>query len=335
MRVAIVGLGAAAIRGHLPALEALATAGRVKIAGGCDSDQSRRRLIRSSFPQIPIFASATDMLAATRSELLVIAVEPKAHTELAALGAQHGQHILCEKPAGSTPAQVAEFAAIRERWPQRGLVAVYQYRFSRPWILAKRYLQASVRPGRCFTMSVEVERPTTDQHASSNWRDDPAMGGALADHAVHFLALARVLRGSLDVVCSERSYDSRHRERVRARLAVGPDILDVSVAYGARRRRTCIVIACGDLELRWTDSTLRLERDGHQGHPQAVPALSDRQHVDTLYLPMYLDLLAGIRHEAWRRRSADELLEVSQSLTALLTEASASEHKGDALTLAA
>ncbi len=335
MRVAIAGLGAAALRGHLPALEALATMGRVRIVGGCDSDHSRRQLMESSFPRVPTFASAAEMLAVTRSELFVIATEPKAHAELAALGARHEQHILCEKPAGSTPAQATEFARIRERWPQRGLVAVYQYRFSRPWILAKRYLQASIGRGRRFAMTVEVERPTTDRHASSNWRDDPATGGAFADHAVHFLALARVLRGSLDVVFSERRYDARRRERVRACLAVGPDTLDVSVAYGAGRRRTTIAITCGDQTLSWIDSALAVERSGHRSHPQTVPALSDRRHIDALYRPMYLDLLAGIGCARWRQRSAEELLEVSQSLTDLLAEAGSAECPGDTLALAA
>lgn len=335
MRVAIAGLGAAAVRGHLPALERLAKAGKVTIVGGCDPDEQRCHALQRTFPGVPTFESATEMLASVHSELFVIAAHPKAHAELAMLAATHGQHILCEKPAGCTPAQVAEFAAVRRHYPERALVAMYQYRFSRPWILATQFLRAVANSDRRVVMTVDVQRPSTDQHASSNWRDDPAMGGALADHAVHFLALARTLRGSLDVVSSEREYDIRCRERVRAHLLVGPDTLDVSVSYGADRRSTSIALICGDLALRWVDRTLTLERGGRQGHPRIVPTLADRSHIDALYRPMYQDLLAGLRRSTWRRRCAHELLEVAQSLTALLAEASPTTRSRKTLALAA
>jgi predicted dehydrogenase len=335
MRIAIAGLGAAALRGHLPALTALESEGKATIVGGCDPDQQRCAAVQRAFPGVPTFASATEMLASVRSELLAIAAHPDAHAELARLGATHGQHILCEKPAGMTPAQVSEFVAIRRRHPDRGLVAMYQYRFSWPWILATRFLRAIVKPEPHLAMFVDVQRPVTDRHASSNWRDDPTMGGALADHAVHFLALARTLRGSLEVVSSTREYDRLGRERAKASVQVGASTLDVSVSYGASKRKTNIALNSGASTLRWSDKTLTMEQEGRRRHLGTVPTLADRGHIDALYRPMYRDLLAGLRYPAWRHRRAQELLEVSQCLTALLAQAGAVEPAGQMLPLAA
>jgi predicted dehydrogenase len=321
LRIAIAGLGAAALRGHLPALEALASEGKVTIVGGCDPDQQRCLVAGRAYPQIPMFASAQEMLASIDSGLLVIAANPGVHAELAALGAAHGQHILCEKPAGSTESHVDTFAAIRRRYPDRGLVAMYQYRFSRAWIMAVRFLQEAAKSQASFVMSVDVQRPVVDRHAVSNWREDPSMGGALADHAVHFLALARALRGPLDVVSSEREYDVYRQEHAKASLRVGMDTLDVSVDYGACERSTSISLACGEVALRWRDDALSLERRGQEGHSLRVPALADRRHIDALYFPMYRNVLAGLKHSGWRRRRAQELLEVGYGLNALLAVA--------------
>lgn len=321
MRVAVAGLGSAAMRGHLSALRALAGEGRASLVGACDPDPRRRLVAERSAPGLPTFASAEEMLASIESDLFVIATPPATHASLAALAAAHRQHILCEKPAGSTPAQVAALAEIRHQNPDRALLATYQYRFSHPWSLIARFLRAAVGEGRRVALSVDVQRSLTDRHALSNWRDDPAMGGGLADHGVHFLALARALGGPLEVRVGEREYDERHRELVRASCSLGENLLELSVSYRAPARSTKLTVECGGSVLDWTDGSLVLEREGRRGRPLPVSSLADRTHVDSLYTPMYRDVLAGVEQPLWRQYRAEELLEVSRNLTVLLAEA--------------
>jgi predicted dehydrogenase len=320
LRVSLAGLGAAATRGHLPALLKLESEGRVQVVGACDPDERQRAAVQQGFPRLPTFASADEMLESVGSELAVIAAYPAAHAALATIAAGHGQHILCEKPAGGTPAQMSQFAAIWRRQRSRGLVASYQYRFSDPWIVASTFLRAAARSGQRVVMSVEVERTSTDRRAMSSWRDDTAMGGGLADHAVHFLALGRELGHPFTVDFATRKYDSVGRERVRALVSAGPNLLDISVSYRAARRSTTLMLSCGKLRLRWRGRNLTIEEDGRCGRPVSVPSLSDRSHVDALYLPMYRDLLAGLGNLRWRHDRADELIEVGCCLNMLLAE---------------
>lgn len=335
MRIALAGLGAAARRGHLPALDLLAVEHAVAVVGGCDSDPQRRFAIQQDYPSLPTFGSAAEMLAAVRPDLLVIATPPEAHAELAKLAATHEAHILCEKPAGLTSVDAASFTEVHRRYPERVLAAMYQYRFARPWILTARFLQVIKRERRAFSISVDIERPGTDRHALSRWRDNPAMGGALADHVVHFLALARVDCGPLRALHGSRSYDVDDHEHVRAHVRAGLGTLNASAAYGAHARKTSVVVVCGDCTLQWAGGLLTFDRGGRVLYSQAVPALCDREYVDSLYVPMYRDLFANLENATWRRSRARELLDVGQTLTQLLTIVGDLESVGSDLTIAA
>ncbi len=316
MRVSIAGLGAAATRGHLPALRELEREGRARVVAACDPDERRRIAVGQA---LPTFASADEMLRSVDSDLMVIAAPPSAHASLATVAAEHRQHILCEKPAGCTPAQVSELAAIWQRQKDRALAASYQYRFSSPWLSMARVLRAAERSGRQVVMSVEVQRTSTDRRAMSDWRDDPAMGGGFADHAVHFLALGREMGRRFEVKRANREYDDMGREQVSAHLLVGSNLLDLSVSYRAAERSTALMLHCDKTTLRWTDERLTVKRkDRRRIQSFPVPALSDRLHVDTLYGPMYRDLLAGLGSPRWCRERADEAIEVGRCLAMLL-----------------
>jgi predicted dehydrogenase len=289
----------------------------LEVAGVCDTDRQSCHAARRDYADLPVFGSATEMISAVRPDLVVIAAPPSSHVELAGLAAAHAAHVLCEKPAGLSSVDIASLTEIHKDNPQRALVAVYQYRFAWPWIVAARYLRALIRGGHGFSISVDIQRPRTDSYALSQWRDDPAMGGALADHVVHFLALARVDCGVLHPVRTSRIYFGGS-ERVWASVEAGAGTLETSVSYGAKRRLTDIVVSGADSKLRWVGRSLTFERGGYVRRRQNVPALSDRQYVDSLYLPLYRDMLANLESSAWRRMRARELLDVGETLASLL-----------------
>jgi predicted dehydrogenase len=325
MRVALAGLGGAAKRGHLPALLELEREGSVTLVGACDPDPERHAAVWARARSLPVFESTEEMIKSVDSELIVIATPPSVQAEIARLVSIHRQHILCEKPAGVTPEQIDVFEALQQGQRDLGLLGSYQYRFSPAWEkVISPFLREAVRSGRPVTMSVDVQRPATDCHAVSNWRDDQAMGGGLADHAVHFLALGRELGRRFDTDIALREYDIDGRERVHARLAAGPNLVNISVSYRAAIRSTVLTLSCGSQTLRWEDAVLRRERDGTCGSVESVPSLSDRSHVDALYRPMYCDLLAGIHDRDWRHDHAQELLDVGRCLTSLLAKAESS-----------
>lgn len=93
-RVALVGLGAAGVDIHLPALRRIPG---VSVVGLCDSVEARRTRVQSE-GTAPVFADFGDMLTASRPDVVVIGTPPDSHADLCIKSLQAGAHVLCEKP---------------------------------------------------------------------------------------------------------------------------------------------------------------------------------------------------------------------------------------------
>jgi predicted dehydrogenase len=318
LRVAIAGLGAAALRGHLPALRRLECESRVKLVAGADPNASRRAAVAAALPGVPIFALAREMLADAPSDVLVIAAEPRAHGALARLAVEHHQHVLCEKPLVLSPGEYADVAACYAARPDVGLAAVHQYRYSPAWAPFATAARLLDELGARFELSVGVERPGTDRHAATPWRSDlGTSGGMLADHGVHFLALAWTIRPELQVLAGLRTAGGE-AERSTARVRFGNGALDLSLWSGGSRRLTCVELRSPQLRLRWCDEAMDLFARGRSIGRERVAALSDRRHVDALYVPLYRELVARGHDQSWWALRTAEALGVGRALVALL-----------------
>lgn len=98
LRVAVAGLGNAAVNLHLPALAGLSDA---TIAGGCDPVASQRESASARFG-FPAFADIDTMLRETKPDVVIISTPPATHVELCLAAFAGGAHVICEKPIAST-----------------------------------------------------------------------------------------------------------------------------------------------------------------------------------------------------------------------------------------
>lgn len=315
MRVALAGLGGAALRGHMPALRHLAARGSVELIAICDPNPARLAVAATQLPGVRPFPDVPMLLSNIQPDLLAVATEPGAHLGLIRLGLSHGCDVLCEKPVALDQASYEQLGELRAEHPQRALMPVHQYRYAPGWQRFVRF--AHTLQGERFAFEVRIERPGTDPHAHAPWRNDPRSGGGLADHAVHFLALVRDLRQSMTVDSAIRSYDDLGREHVRARVLIGTGTFDLTVNYGADHRRTTVELRSDRRWMRWIDTELEWSNTGHLAQRETVPALSDRHHVDGLYLPLYEDLLAHITAPGWRDDQWREVVHVGRVLVGL------------------
>jgi predicted dehydrogenase len=318
LRVVLAGLGGAATRGHLPALKRLASTGELALVGAADMDAGLRAVAAAGWPKVPIFERAEEMLDAVEADLLVVATEPASHAPLASLGLDRGLHVLCEKPLTLSDEQHDSLErACRER-PEPALVAVHQYRYSPTWRTIRRWARRADRCELPFTLAIEVEREGIDPRAASPWRGDIATsGGILADHAVHFLALGWTISESLEALYGSRSM-SADAEHASAAVRLGGGLLRMRLARDGSARHTRVEMRLPGVAYRWHDETAAIAIRGRSLRSRRVQALSDRAHVDALYLPLYRDLLAGVADPAWRRRRRAEALAVGAELIALL-----------------
>lgn len=319
MRVAIAGLGGAAMRGHLPAIGTIADRGTIELVGATDPSPVRREVIASMAPDVPSFRTADEMLEAVDSDLLAIATEPSAHARLISLGLSHGVHVLCEKPLAASEGDLRLIGAAHEARPDLAIVSVHQYRYSPTWTWLSYWLRFASRQETKFALTVDVERAGTDRHAASKWRSDiRTSGGMVADHAVHFLALGWTISEALEVVASNRTWETGGAERSSVIARIGPGMLEIRLDSGASARRTRLDARLLNARLAWDDATATLTIDGKRAFRHCVDALSDRAHVDGLYVPLYHSVVANLGDATWRRRRTAETLAVAHATIPLL-----------------
>jgi predicted dehydrogenase len=324
LRAAIVGLGNSAVHGHLPALARLARDHDLTVVGAADRDAHRRVEIGPTLPSVPLFASAEAMLEAVEADLLIVATDPLAHASLTTLGLDRGLHVVCEKPLALRIADHEAIARAVSARPELALVPVHQYRYSPTWMVMRRWARRADGLGVAYSLAVEVERNGTDPRAASPWREDAAeAGGMLADHGVHFLALAWEIAATIDVVGVARTWDARRRERCRVDARVGRGRLTLRLASDCVERHSRVELRLPGIALRWSDDAVALSVGGRLLRTRPARALSDRGHVDALYLPLYRDVRSSLSDPAWRRERTMEALAVSSALVELLEMATA------------
>lgn len=163
IRVAIVGLGGAAARIHLPALASLTD---VTLVGAAEpSEDVRSRMGRWRIPVItPDLASLLDR---THPDLVIVATPPDLHAAHVREALESGAHVLCEKPFVS---RLEEADALIELATRRGrLLAVNnQYRYMRIYSEVERQI-ASGALGELYQAQVwqQMFHPPEKE---TNWR---------------------------------------------------------------------------------------------------------------------------------------------------------------------
>lgn len=316
MRVAIAGLGSAAIRGHLPALSSLAADELVEVVGVCDPKAQRHVTAAGLTAGSPVFTDVETMLDTVVPELLVVATHPAAHVDLTLAGLRRGVDVVCEKPVTVTNQEQRALADAKANHPSGVVVPLHQYVYSVGWHQLEALGRAAIRAPDTFRLTVRVERPGTDPHAASSWRSDPASGGGLADHGVHYLALARTLGAEMTTLHAGRAFDHLGRERVTATVQIGNGTLELDIDYRAGRRRTTVLMETNSARMRWQGNRLTSENSG-TFRRRIVPALSDRAYVDGLYLDLYTDLLRHRSQSEWRAARWDDVLTLGAVLADL------------------
>lgn len=78
----------------------------LRLTALCDRNKSRREQLVQVFPDVPVFESGTQLLAARITDAVIIATPHYFHPSLAVEAFRAGQHVLTEKPAGVSVSDV-------------------------------------------------------------------------------------------------------------------------------------------------------------------------------------------------------------------------------------
>ena len=177
-KIAICGLGAAAINIHIPAYRKLAD---VEVVGGFDPLAGEKAF------SFPLFDSIEDMLAATQADIVVIATPTESHYELTRKALEAGCHVLCEKPFMNSLQEASDIVELAEEL-DRNVVVNNQYRFMQIHEASHKMID-NAEFGRLLFMSASQTFYVSEQ-SEEGWRGEDQQR-TCKEFGIHVLDLAR------------------------------------------------------------------------------------------------------------------------------------------------
>ncbi|MFZ5761940.1 MAG: Gfo/Idh/MocA family protein [Thermodesulfobacteriota bacterium] len=147
---AVIGLGLAGFRFELDPLRsgvwshaaAYSAADGVRLVAAVDMDSDKRRDFSERYPDVAVYASVADMLAAQRVDLAAVCVPTPHHAAVVRELVGRVRGVFCEKPMGSSLAEAREIVSLcREKG------AVLAVNFVRRWESAWLAARQAIRDG--------------------------------------------------------------------------------------------------------------------------------------------------------------------------------------------
>ena len=206
LHTAILGCGGFA---HRHAGNLVSLPDDIELTAFCDHHDDNAREFSEKYTQGQgsIFTDPREMFEKADLDLVVICLPPFAHSNEVDLAAEHGVHILMEKPIALSSEHAWRMVEAAEAAPIKTQVG-FMFRFGTA-IERLKELLASGEVGPAGLMSARYF--CNSLHAEW-WRDRSRSGGQLVEQVIHMVDLMRYLMGEAVSVYS-RQENLFHRER--------------------------------------------------------------------------------------------------------------------------
>lgn len=182
-KIGVVGAGAIATYGHIPAFQAIPG---VEVAAICDSNLERAQAAATRFAIPHAFADYQEMIAKSDLNAISVGVPNALHAPVALAGLAKGLHVFCEKPMATS---VADGEAMVAAAKKAGTVlAINMSNRPRPEVLFMRKAIAEGYLGKVsYAYGRLIRRVGIPGFGSWFTRKELAGGGSLMDIGVHML----------------------------------------------------------------------------------------------------------------------------------------------------
>lgn len=189
LRVGIIGVGnigsvhaACIAAGKIPGM---------RLAALCDTDGSKRARLAQQYPDVPVFADASALLASGLADAVILSTPHYFHPPLAIEAFRTGHHVLTEKPAGVATGRVREMIAAAQQSGKRFGI-MFNQRTDPLFRKARELVQSGALgvPKRLVWLVTNWYR-TQAYYDSGDWRAtwNGEGGGVLLNQAPHNLDL--------------------------------------------------------------------------------------------------------------------------------------------------
>ncbi|MCF7853267.1 MAG: Gfo/Idh/MocA family oxidoreductase [Candidatus Pacebacteria bacterium] len=176
-----------------------------RLVGIADSDPSRKS-IADRFG-VPFCASVEELLRRQRPAGVIIATPNATHANVSLTCAEHGVHMLVEKPIADTVNAARRIVGAGKKHGVRILVG--HHRRHNPLVQTTRELIRQGALGKLVTVSVFWLILKPDDYFATSWRREPPGGGPLLINLIHDLDILRFVCGDVVSVYARTSAQAR------------------------------------------------------------------------------------------------------------------------------
>ncbi|MFW5890142.1 MAG: Gfo/Idh/MocA family protein [Marinilabiliaceae bacterium] len=196
-RTGIIGAGLIA-ETHAKALKALDEA---ELVGFCDNGSGRASELAGKF-NCKAWHDYKKLITSGDIDVVIIASPSGAHMEPAVLAAEHGIHVLCEKPLEITLERTDRMIQAHKK-NNTYLGGIFNFRFDEPVHLIKKAIEEG-RFGKITYAGVFVPWWRSEKYYAGNWHGTKTLdgGGALMNQSIHMVDLLQYLMGPVSSVKS-------------------------------------------------------------------------------------------------------------------------------------
>ncbi len=191
VRVAVIGAGAIATRGHVPALRNLPG---VTVAAICDTNAERAAAAAAELGIPESFSDWKEVVARDDIDAITVGVPNVFHAPISLAALESGKHVLCEKPLAMNATEGEQMVETAQR--KGKVLAVNLNNRLRPDVQALKRAAENGRFGKIYYVSARmIRRAGIPGFGSWFTRKEIAGGGALLDIGVHSLDMALYISG--------------------------------------------------------------------------------------------------------------------------------------------
>jgi predicted dehydrogenase len=181
LRIAVVGCGAVAEIGHIPAAYGL---DKVKLVGLVDSDKTQAEKLAERFGVPKAVSSLAEV--AHEVDAVILATPPHIRPLLAEQAFSAGLHVLCEKPLANSSAECQAILSAAKR-ANRVLAVAHTARFFPNRVRVESLLKQKFL-GRVYTVDIEQGDPYDwPTRTGYTVRREMVPGGVLLNEGLHSL----------------------------------------------------------------------------------------------------------------------------------------------------
>jgi predicted dehydrogenase len=191
LRAALIGAGAIAVNGHIPAYQ---QAEGVEIAAICDVNSDRVAKVAAEIGIPGAFTDYKDMLATVKPDLVSVCSPNALHCAMACDALEAGAHVICEKPMCLTYADAERMLATAKA-AGRTLTIGHHMRYQPATVKAHEMIQQGALGQVYYVKASYLRRSGIPGYGSWFTNRDLAGGGAMMDIGCHMLDLSLWLMG--------------------------------------------------------------------------------------------------------------------------------------------